>query len=402
MQRLKKYAGSTALCVLTVFNTIVFLVSRNEFWINHPGQAWLAASQTQDRTYITSEFARNLTCYQALTCLRSGSAFIFESGIWIVEKMTEISTVDLNNSQRVFIILQAGTLWRLSTLLIFYLSLNQMLKNRTYTFLLTNGLLVVLSGLPLWAFGRLITHLPFGFSSATLSRAHEAFFHMSYQDLIFYDYGFIALIPLAMLVLASQKDFTQASAPALVSIGFVLATFYEAFVPLVFLSGILFYFSEKRKISFNLLWLLFGQVIWTICRAFSFRFLGPVDPESTVFRDTSVRSVLYSFTSKGLASTKNSLPSIAIQLILVSVVAILIGSLCALMLIRNNRYISFDRKVITAIRSVMLATTIIICGGYLTPKFVELGRQSLGLTVALVIYSFANTQNAFSRQRLTP
>ncbi len=400
MQNLKKYIGLTSLSVLTVFNTIVFLVSRNEFWINHPGQAWLASGQTQDRTYITSEFARNLSCYQPLTCLRSGSAFIFESAIWIAEKLAEISTVNLNNSQRVFIILQAGTFWRLSTLLIFFFSLNTILKNRTYPLLLTNGLLVVLSGLPLWILGQLIMHLPFGFSSSLLARAKEAFFYMSYQELFFYDYGFIALIPLAMLVFSSQKDFSHASAPALASIGFVLATFYEAFVPLVFLSGILFYFSQKRKVSLKLVWLIFGQVIWTICRAFSLRFFEPGNPESPYFKDTTLGSALYMFTSKGLASTKNSLPSIAVQLVLVAGVAIFAGSLCAIILVRSKVMGSIETRTFAAIRAVSLATSVIICGGYLTPKFVELGRQSLGLTVALVIYSFAVTYNFIDRQKL--
>lgn len=400
MQSLKKYILSASLSVLTVFNTLVFLVSRNEFWINHPGQAWLASSQTQDRTYITSEFARNLSCYQPLTCLRSGSAFIFESAIWISEKLAEFSTVNLNNSQRVFIILQAGTFWRLSTLLIFSLSLNAMLKNRTYSLLLTNGLLVILSGLPLWSLGRLITHLPFGFSSSVLARAQDAFFHMSYQDLFFYDYGFIAVIPLAMLVFSSQKDFSQASAPALASIGFVLATFYEAFVPLVFLAGIIFYFSQKRKISFNLVWLVFGQAIWTICRAYSLRFFEPGNPESPYFKDTSLGSALYMFTSKGLASTKNSLPSIALQLALVAGIALFAGSLCAIILVRSKVIKSLEIRTFAAIRAVTLATSVIICGGYLTPKLVELGRQSLGLTVALFIYSFAVTYNFIDRKKL--
>ena len=34
-----------------------------------------------------------------------------------------------------------------------------------------------------------------------------------------------------------------------------------------------------------------------------------------------------------------------------------------------------------------------IAGAYLTPKLVELGRQSLGLTVAIVIFGFFTTQN---------
>ena len=40
-----------------------------------------------------------------------------------------------------------------------------------------------------------------------------------------------------------------------------------------------------------------------------------------------------------------------------------------------------------------LATLIMIAGAYLTPKLVELGRQSLGLTVAMVIFGFFAAQN---------
>ena len=47
----------------------------------------------------------------------------------------------------------------------------------------------------------------------------------------------------------------------------------------------------------------------------------------------------------------------------------------------------------TAVNSVTLATLIMIAGAYLTPKLVELGRQSLGLTVVTVIFGFTTTQN---------
>jgi len=50
-----------------------------------------------------------------------------------------------------------------------------------------------------------------------------------------------------------------------------------------------------------------------------------------------------------------------------------------------------------ATKSVGFGTLTILFVGYLSPKFVEVGRQSIGLTVAVVIYSFAATQNFLAK-----
>ena len=384
---------------LTFLNFLVFVVSRSEFWITHPGQAWLASDATANRTFLASEFERNLSCYQPLTCLRSGGAFLSQFLIWTITTAAELVTVDLNLEQRTFIILLVGTLWRFVCLSIFLLSLSRLLNSFRLAILITNTLMFVLAGLPLWLLGRVLVNVPLGFDDAVISRANDAFYHMSYQELFFYDYGFIAIIPLAMYALATINDISKISPKILLLVGFLAATFYEAFIPLLVLSGAFFIWSQQKKVSLCLLWLLVGQMAWTVSRAFSIRFLELSDPASPFFRDTSLPSILMGFSTKGTASTKDSLPSIVIQLLIVACVALAISFLSSIISI----FLKIDKLVLPrnnkATNSVTLATSVIIVGGYFTPKLVELGRQSLGLTVAVLIFGFIKSQNMIENVR---
>lgn len=397
---IKKLIFWSVAWIITLINFSAFIVSRNLFWISHPGQAWLAAGVTENRTYLASEFERNLSCYQPLTCLRSGGAFISQFLIDATTLAAELVSVDLNIEQRTFIILLVGLLWRVFCIGVFLLTMTRIFNSLKASVLLTNTLMFVLSGLPLWMLGRFLVNLPLGLSEATTLRANDAFFWMSYQDLFFYDYGFIALIPLIIFMLSAYKNKTEIPVSLLVISGFLIATFYEAFVPLIILSGVLFIWKIKRQIKWRLLWLVVGQAIWTIARAFSIRFSEPSDPKSPYFRDTSFRSVLSIFGSKNTHSTKDSLPSIAIQLAIIIFVALVISLLGAIISIILNIRTPIPRQKIIAINSTTLATLMIISGGYLTPKLVELGRQSLGLTVAMVIFGFFTTQNMIEKFRV--
>ena len=168
-------------------------------------------------------------------------------------------------------------------------------------------------------------------------------------------------------------------------------------MPLIFLSSIFFVWKHKRKVDLRLLWLVVGQAFWTLARAYSIRFFESSDPSSIYFKDTSFLAVLKIFSSKGMANTKDSLPSIALQLMLVIFVALIIGSVGGLIsrVLKIRVPISLRNK--TAVNSVALATLIMIAGAYLTPKSVELGRQSLGLTVVMVIFGFITTQNTVDK-----
>ena len=379
--------------ILTLINFLTFIVSRNIFWITHPGQAWLAAGATQDRTYLASEFQRNLACYQPLTCLRSGGAFIAQLLINVATASAELVSVDLNVAQKTFIILLVGILWRVLCVSIFLLVMSRILNSLKASVLLTNTLMFILSGLPLWLLGRFLVNLTLSLSEVIISRANSAFYWMSYQELFFYDYGFIAIIPLTIFALSKYEDISRAPARLLVVIGFLVATFYEAFVPLIFLSSIFFAWKLKRKVDLRVLWLVVGQALWTLARAYSIRFFESSDPSSIFFKDTSLLAVLKIFSSKGMANTKDSLPSIALQLIIIIFVALIIGSAGGLISIILKIRIPISLRNKNAINSVTLATLIMIAGAYLTPKLVELGRQSLGLTVAVVIFGFFATQN---------
>jgi hypothetical protein len=188
----------------------------------------------------------------------------------------------------------------------------------------------VLGGLPLWTLGKAIINLPIGLEDEITMRVNDAFYFMSFQDLIFYDYGFIVIVPLTVLALAKIDDISKLSIKSLFFIGFLTATFYEAFIPLIFVSALIFYWRSSQKIEYRRLWLFVGQTIWTILRANSIRVLEPSDPESPYFADTSLFSVLKIFSSKGMYSTEGSLGSIAVQLILIAAIAALYGSVSAI------------------------------------------------------------------------
>jgi hypothetical protein len=284
-------------------------------------------------------------------------------------------------------------LWRILCVGIFVTSISRLLASLKASLLLTNTLIFILSGLPLWVLGRILVNMPHGFDDAFITRANEAFYWMSYQELFFYDYGFIAIIPLTIFALSVHKDISKVPTRLLVVVGFILATFYEAFVPLVFLSGIIFGWKHKRELDLRLLWLVVGQAFWTLARAYSIRFFELSDPSSIYFKDTSLLSVLRMFSSKGMANTQNSLPSIALQLVIIIFVAMTIGSVGGVISIILKIRKPISLRTINAANSVTLATTIMIAGGYLTPKLVELGRQSLGITVTVVIFGFITTQN---------
>ena len=381
--------------VLTFINFVTFIVSRSEFWLTHPGQAWLAASATKDRTYLATEFERNLTCYTPLTCLRSGGAFMSQTLIEVITALSGFVSVNVNFEQETFIILIVGLMWRTLCVILFLICATKLFGGLRFAIAVTNCLMLVLGGLPLWTAGKILVHLPVDLSDQIIMRANDAFYFMSFHNLIFFDYGFIAIVPLTMLALAKIEDISKLSIRSLFLVGFLTATFYEAFIPLIFVSALIFYWRSSRKIEYRLLWLLLGQTIWTILRAYSIRFLEPSDPGSPYFADTSLYSVLKIFSSKGMYSTEGSLGSIAVQLILISAIAALCGSVSALFVRTTVFHLTYHNHL--ALKSVLAATSLGIIFTYLNPKGVEVGRQSLGLTVAVVIYSFAASQNFLAK-----
>ena len=381
--------------IFTFINFVTFIVSRNEFWLTHPGQAWLAASATEDRTYLASEFERNLTCYTPLTCLRSGGAFMSQTLIEVITALSGFVSVNVNSEQETFIILSVGLMWRTLCVILFLICATKLFGGLRFAIAVTNCLMFVLGGLPLWTAGKILVHLPVDLSDQIIMRANDAFYFMSFHNLIFYDYGFIAIVPLTMLALAKIEDISKLSIRSLFLVGFLTATFYEAFIPLIFVSALIFYWRSSRKIEYRLLWLLLGQTIWTILRAYSIRFLEPSDPGSPYFADTSLSSVLKIFSSKGMYSTEGSLGSIAVQLILIAAIAALCGSVSALFVRTTVFHLTYHNHL--ALKSVLVATFLGIIIAYLNPKGVEVGRQSIGLTVAVVIYSFAATQNFLAK-----
>jgi len=382
--------------VLTFINFVTFIVSRSEFWLSHTGQAWLAASATQDRTYLASEFERNLTCYTPLTCFRSGGAFVAQTLIKATTTMSGFVSVNVNSEQKTFIILLVGLIWRVACLTLFLICMARVLESLRSALCVTNCLMFVLGGLPLWTIGKAIVNLPIELEDEITMRANDAFYFMSFQHLIFYDYGFIAIVPLTILALAKIDDISKLSIKSLFLTGFLTATFYEAFVPILFLSALIFSWRTSRKIQLSLAWLIVGQLGWTVVRAFSIRFTEANDPESQYFTDTSILGIFRSSTSNGV-STKGSLVSILIQLCFIVAVAATASAVVSLIIAKFRSLPIFIEKTLCAITTTAFAATIIICASFLRPIYVETGRQSIGLTVAVVIYSFAATQNFLAK-----
>ena len=384
--------------IFTFINFVTFIVSRNEFWLTHPGQAWLAASATEDRTYLASEFERDLSCYQPQTCLRSGASFVSQTLIDLTTAVTQAVTVNLNNDQRTFIILLYGLLWRALCLAVFFKAIKSLFNSSKAALTAINTLMIVLGGLPLWLVGRFILNLPFTFDEALYNRISDAFYWMSFQDLMFYDYGFVAIIPLTVLLLSKNSQFLRLSSPLYLLIGIAIATFYEVFVPLIVVATSIFLWRTTRKINFKLLWMFLGQVIWICIRAYSVRFLEPSDPNSIYFRDTSFVEVLKIFRLDGYDSPSSSRGSILVQYVLITAVATTVTILgCLATNLRASIRRPHPSHTSIAISSVLIPTILIIIGTYFSPRLVEVGRQSIGLTVAVVIYSFAVTQNFLAK-----
>ena len=388
-----RYSFNALVWILTIINTTVFLVSRNSFWISYPGQAWLAAGRTENRTYLASEFERNLSCYQPVTCLRSGGAFLSQAIINLTTFASELTRINLTIEQRTFIILIFGIFWRILCLAIFLFGVARLFNSFKIGLILVNALVFLLSGLPLWQLGRLLVSLPLKLSPSIINRANDAFVHMSFSDLIFYDYGFFALVPVIMLALSRSRNLQNVLSWKLFVTGFFVGSFYEAFIPIIVLATVVFVWNDERKIFFRSFYLLLGQITWTLVRAFSIKFTEPSDPNSPYFFDTSFVNILKSFrtTRKSASAPINSLPSISVQLLLISGLALTCGFLCAFLISTMQKSLKISRRQIISIDATALSIVFVILFSFLRPIFVETGRQSLGLSISLVLFAFAHS-----------
>lgn len=389
----KRYILSTSVWILTIINTTVFLVSRNSFWISYPGQAWLASSITEHRTFLTSEFERNLSCYGPLTCLRSGGAFLSHALVTVITFSSKTTRVNLTPDQEIFIILIVGLLWRVLCLAIFIFAVTKLFRSLKIGILIANGLVFLLSGLPLWRLGQVLVNLPLSLNSSFIDRAREAFVHMSFANLIFYDYGFLALIPITALALSRINNPRTISLWKFLITGLVIASFYEAFIPIIVLAASIYFWVEERKFYLRIFTLLVGQAGWTLARAFSIRFTEPSDPYSPYHFDTSITNVLSKFRQcqNCEAATFGSLPSILVQLFLVIGLALVCGLACAgiaaTLKLAPKKLLDSQN----AIYSTTIATAIVVFVSFLRPITVEVGRQSLGLSIAAVLLSFTSS-----------
>jgi hypothetical protein len=342
-----------------------------------------------------------LSCYGPLTCLRSGSAFLSQALIELTTFISESTRINLTIDQKTFIILIGGLAWRLLCLGIFVFVIAKLFRNFKVGLLIGNALIFLLSGLPLWQLGRLLVNLPLDLSPSIIERANEAFVHMSFSDLIFYDYGFFALIPLTALALSKDRSMRRVSTWKLFLVGFSVASFYEAFIPIIVLATVVFVWIDERELFLKAFMLFLGQIVWTLVRAFSIKFTEPSDPNSTYFFDTTFVNILKSFRTpvQSLSSPIESLPSIAVQILLIASLAMTCGAICAIYVSITLKSLKISRRQMVSIEATTLATTTVIVLSFLRPIFVETGRQSLGLSIALAIFAFAYSQRFLQRNQ---
>ena len=248
----------------------------------------------------------------------------------------------------------------------------------------------------MWSIGKFTVYVIPGLSASISSRASDAFFYMAYQDLWFYDYGFIALIPVTIFVLHKVRNIARIPQTYFFLSGFLVAIFYEAFVPLIFVAITIWTLQSNRKIVVRSLWLVVGQLTWTVFRGLSIRYTEAGDPNSLYFTDTSLIGLLN--TNKyPFAKTIEFYSSIAVQFLMFVIVALICGLFAALTLAKARNSQIKDVSLTRSINAVTYATAIIIAASFLRGVSLETGRQSIGLTVAVVIYSFAGTQNFLAK-----
>ncbi|MFM8651401.1 MAG: hypothetical protein ACKODE_03640, partial [Acidimicrobiaceae bacterium] len=174
------------------------------------------------------------------------------------------------------------------------------------------------------------------------------------------------------------------------------------FVLICLISLILYSIFRKEQISIKIFWLLVGQFVWILGRALTLKFTEIADPQSEFFVGDSIDDfvkVFWASTSNREISTTSSLPSIALQLVLISTIAIVIGYFAGQITKKALNIELRSNKTLHSITSVTLAVAIVIVGSFLRPIFVETGRQSLGLSITLVVFAFAYSQRFLQRKR---
>jgi hypothetical protein len=204
-----------------------------------------------------------------------------------------------------------------------------------------------------------------------------------------------------MLVLSRIKNINNVSSWTFFVTGILVGSFYEAFVFICFLSLILYSFFRKEKVLIRSFWLLIGQFVWTLGRAFTLKFTEVADPRSEFFIGrtfSDFNKAILSSTSNQEISTTSSIPSIGLQLVLISTLAIAVGFFAGQITKKNMNTRSIDNQTLQSITSVTLAVTFTICGSFFRPVFVETGRQSLGLSISLIVFAFAQCQRFLRRQ----
>lgn len=382
--------------MVSLFNVSVFLISRNSFWISHPGQAWLATDLTAGRLGVASEFERNLSCYVPTVCLRSGYSFIFQPLIFLSTELLD-TIFEITNKFKTQVIFFFGLFLRLSSIFIFGLLTSRIFKSKKCALLITNSVLLVVGGLPILMTGSIIIFVAelMNFPHQRLSLAIN---YMSFSNLLFYDYALFGFVPGIILMSKRVLRRIPTSKSQFFLVGFVVSLFYESFVLMITVALLLIRRPKARELT-DIFFLFLGQLCVVLLTIIRVHYSEISNPDSPYFFSPTFTNVVASLTSNSPNSENfESFLSIFGQYCLLGFVALGIGFATGLASHAFSINFSLSRNCWMVIKTSTISVVLVTLLSYIRPVQIETGRQSLGFLISLVILSFAYSQVLFTNK----
>jgi hypothetical protein len=397
---------------------LIIIGSRDPYWLENPSQAWLRASKTEDRLEVTSDYARNLTCYGLTQCFRNGLALILEPMIQAVRGLLHLAGVDDTVAHRAAIV-GVGALWRLVAIGSFVALTSRLCGRSNFraTLVVLAGTTVVFSGIVLrLAAEFLVRAAGTSLNSNLADRIRNAFEDFPVEHLIFYDYAHLIIIPALVICLprfqALDRSFSRRRAALTwLLTGLVVSTFFEFYGVLVALAIHLFVMLSRhhpvashRHIFVRMsLFMIAGNVIWVLGVLVASRWGEMSVTSSPYFRpDRGIGSqlALMSETASRYRTRNVSMfGSIVVQVALLVGQAFVVGVACAFLLSRFDRaHRAIKDHGWHAPLAVLIAFSILTIGSFFNSNLIaENGRQTLGLQLATFVLAITTIHRSTSK-----
>ncbi len=384
--------------VFTFLNFLAFLVSRDHDWIYNPGQAWMSASDTEFRTYPSSEFERTLSCYGLGQCQRIGGALIFQPLIFLGDLISKFYYWNLNAESRIFIIQMVGLGWRILCFTILGLCIYRFSQNIKFVLFFINALFFSLSGWLLRLVGNLVGKLP-TISEEFKQRSILAFQDFPHENLKWYDFGLFAVLVIIVLLVIQISE-KKVSLVQFFILGLVVTSFFEylGFVLAVSLAMVRTPLTVAIDFKIKLkqaLFIMLGSIMWLGFIASYHRIMQSLWPK--FFPGEKERATQHIFDVfwalqhpiENLTSNPSILFQIALVIIQCSLLALLTGFISRIWL----KPIQIEPKFVHAMKSVNLAMMVVIFVTTFMAYGVKIqagehARQTLGLQISIFMFIF--------------